>query len=67
MRIWDLIQSVEWQLNSCPTCGRDNFTAAPWMDISQVRLLVAETRRLLELVEKYESKTAPEGGRDDAS
>ena len=59
MNTWDLIRSVEWQLTSCPTCGRNNYTALPGMDINQVRLLVQETRRLLEELEKREPKDGP--------
>jgi hypothetical protein len=60
MNTRDLIASIEWQLTSCPTCGRDNYTSLPWMDINQVRLLVGEAKRLLEMVEKYESGTRGE-------
>jgi hypothetical protein len=59
MNTWDLIRQIEWQLTSCPTCGRDNYTAAPWMDINAVRLLVAETKRLLEESEQRRSHETP--------
>lgn len=49
-----LINNIKLQLTSCEKCGRDNFTAAPWMNINEVRLLVIETERLLDFIEKQE-------------
>jgi hypothetical protein len=47
-----LIESIESELTECPKCRRNNYISSPWIAIRDIRLLVNETNRLMEELEK---------------
>lgn len=38
-------EGLSRQVESCPTCGRDNFTTAPWMDKNDLLRAIQIIRR----------------------